>query len=94
MAVNIIEKKVSENRKRIDATLKVTSLWKDPWSLKLRILGYQAIQEDDEEEIFDYIVKNRKNWKQNKKNHSLSLSAYNANAFILKVEENEASTEA
>jgi hypothetical protein len=91
MAINIIEKKVSENRKRIDAKLKVTSFFKDPWQLSLRILGYQAIPEEEEEEIFEQVVKRRKEWKQNKRNQSLNLSSYNATAFILKVEEYEPS---
>lgn len=93
MAINVIEKKVSENRKRIDALIRVSSFWSDPWEMKVRILGYQPLKEEEEEEIFEQIAKRRKEWKQNKKNQSLNLSTYNANAFILKVEEYEPSEE-
>ena len=93
MAISVIEKKVSENRKRIDAHLKVTSFFNDPWELKIRILGYEPIKEEDEEEIFETVIQKRKAWKQNKKNQSLSLASYNATAFILKTEAHEPSTE-
>lgn len=82
MAIKIKEKKVSKTGKRIDAHVKVTSFWNEPYEVKIRILSRVKIAEEEEEELIEQVVNRKKQWQKGKENLLLSLDGINANAII------------
>lgn len=95
MPIHLVEKKISANRKRIDAVIKQSKLFGKTRFLKVRVLGYEPLpeEEDELEELFEKIMQQEKNWKDCKKSCSVHLSEENATAFILdkdyKIKSNE-----
>ena len=92
MAAKINDIKISPTRKRIDANVRVTSFWSEPYEIKIRILSRVELPEGQEEELIEQIVERKSEWKKCKVNCSLSLNGIDANAYIIeqkKEEENE-----
>jgi len=83
MALKIISKSVSENRKRLDATIKVTPFWTNDYEISLRILARESIGENQERELLDEVVENKKKWQMGKKNRFLHLKGIAGTAYIL-----------
>lgn len=83
MALKIISKSISENRKRLDATVRVIPFWSNDYEISLRILARQSIDEDQERELLEEVVENKKKWKEGKKSRYLYLKGIPGTAFIL-----------
>jgi len=85
MSVQLVEKKVSSNRKRVDAIIKKSGFLSKTRFLKVRLLGYEPLPEEDYEleQLFEQVMDNEKHWKDCKKSCSYRLSEANATAFIL-----------
>ena len=94
MNVNILVKKVSTNRKRVDAEVKVSSFWSgELFRMKVRLLSREAIPKGDLNELMEQVAERRQEWKPGKKFQTLSLKGINANAYILSVTDKQSEDE-
>lgn len=84
MAISLSKKKLSSTGKRLDADVKVTSFWGEPYEFKIRVLAYDPLKEEDLEELVERVVEQKKAWTASKNNFVLRLPEWNATAFIPK----------
>lgn len=89
MGLRITNKIVSPTGKRIDCKVKVTGMFADPYEIQLRIMSREVIEADRVEDLIEQVIERKKQWKQGKKNLTLSLNGVNANAYIIKTKKDE-----
>jgi hypothetical protein len=89
MDFKISNKVISPTGKRIDCRVKVSGFFADPYEIQLRLLSREVVNENRVEDLIDQVIERKKDWKQGKKNLSLSLNGINANAYIIKINNNE-----
>lgn len=81
--MKVLHKSLSANRKRLDADIQVSPFWGNDYQISLRILSRESIVEEAEEELFEEVIQNKKNWQQGKKNRYLHLKNTPGTAYIL-----------
>lgn len=89
MGFKISEKVISPTGKRIDCRVKVSGFFADPYEIQLRVLSREVMEADKMEDLIEQVIDRKKDWKQGKKNLSLSLNGINANAYIIKINTHE-----
>ncbi len=89
MAFGILSRKDSETRKRFDLEIEVQPLFKANWTFKMRVVAYEPLSEDDLEDIIDFTIGKKNEWKECKKNCVLNVKAKSATVFIDKPKEPE-----
>ncbi len=89
MSFKVSNKLVSPTGKRIDCRVKVSGFLTDSYEIQLRLLSREVVKENRVEDLIEQVIDRKKDWKQGKKNLSLSLNGINANAYIIKINANE-----
>ncbi len=81
--MKVLHKSLSANRKRLDADIQVRPFWGNDYQISLRILSRESIVEEAEGDLFEEVIKNKKNWQSGKKNRFLHLKTIPGTAYIL-----------
>jgi hypothetical protein len=85
MSITLKEFKRSQSGKRVDAIIRHKAMFKKARLLKVRILAYDPLPEEEYEleSIFEKVMEAEGEWKACKKSCSYRLNKENATAYIL-----------
>ena len=86
MAFSVEKLEIMGGGKRIDASVKQTSIWIADKSADIRILAKEPIGEEEAPDLLKQVMDRRSEWTKGKK-PSLRLTNKQATAFILKYTE-------